>query len=65
MAGLVHNILEPRVLSFIVPIVAILVWGGISITKAMIRHRERIAMIERGVNPDNPPESRQHPESYE
>jgi hypothetical protein len=41
----------------LVPIVAILVGGAISITAMVIRHQERIAKIERGMDPDAPPRS--------
>ena len=47
---------RPEALIFLIPISAILVGGIISITKKLIRHRERMAMIERGMNPDYPPE---------
>jgi hypothetical protein len=36
----------------LVPIVAILVGGAIAITAMIIRHQERIAKIERGIDPD-------------
>ena len=39
---------------WLVPIVAILVWGIIEITKMILRHNERIAKIERGIDPDGP-----------
>jgi len=39
---------------WLVPIVAILVWGIIEITKMILRHQERIAKIERGIDPDGP-----------
>jgi hypothetical protein len=48
---------RPEALVFMIPIVAILVGGIITITKTMIRHRERMAMIERGMHPDSPRES--------
>ena len=47
---------HPEVLIFLLPIVAILVGGIIAITKTLIRHRERMAMIERGMNPNFPAE---------
>jgi len=47
---------HPDTLVFAVPIVAILVLGIIVITKLLIRHRERMAMIERGMHPDHPEE---------
>jgi hypothetical protein len=36
----------------LVPIVAILVGGAIAVTAMIIRHQERIAKIERGIDPD-------------
>ena len=47
--SLLHN---PATLVFMIPIAAILVGGLISITKMIINHRERMAMIERGIDPD-------------
>ena len=47
------RVLNRDVLPLFIPIVAIV--GGISfaIIKAVIRHRERMAMIEHGMNPDS------------
>jgi hypothetical protein len=42
---------------FLIPIVAILVGGAIAITAMVHRHNERIAKIERGIDPDGPPRS--------
>ena len=42
----------------LVPICAILVGGAIAITAMVIRHNERIAKIERGIDPDGPGRSR-------
>jgi hypothetical protein len=39
---------------FLIPIIAILVGGAIAITAMVHKHQERIAKIERGVNPDGP-----------
>ena len=39
----------------LIPIVAILVGGAIAITAMLIRHHERIAKIERGIDPDASP----------
>jgi hypothetical protein len=36
----------------LVPIIALLVGGAIAITAMIIRHQERIAKIERGIDPD-------------
>ena len=39
---------------WVVPIAAIAVWGAIEITKMILQHQERIAKIERGIDPDAP-----------
>jgi len=39
---------------FLIPIIAIIVGGAIAITGMVHRHHERIAKIERGINPDGP-----------
>ena len=36
----------------LVPIVAILVGGAIAITQMILKHQERIAKIEHGMDPD-------------
>jgi len=36
----------------LVPIVAIVVGGAVAITTMILRHNERIAKIERGIDPD-------------
>jgi hypothetical protein len=36
----------------LVPIAAIIVGGAIAITAMILKHQERIAKIERGVDPD-------------
>ena len=41
----------------LIPICAILVGGAIAVTAMLIRHQERIAKIERGIDPDAPPRS--------
>jgi hypothetical protein len=55
---------EPRWLEFfsndhslalMIPIAFILVYGIVAITRTLLRHRERMAMIERGMNPHYPP----------
>jgi hypothetical protein len=47
---------RPEVLVFMIPIVAIVTGGVIAVVKALIRHRERMTMIEQGLHPDYPPE---------
>ena len=53
------QLLEPDslavVLIFGLPMVGIVVGGVVSLAKIVIRHRERIAMIEHGIHPDYPP----------
>jgi hypothetical protein len=39
---------------FLVPITAIIVGGVIAITTMILKHQERIAKIERGIDPDGP-----------
>ena len=38
----------------LVPIVAMIVGGAIAITAMILRHQERVAKIERGMDPDAP-----------
>ena len=40
---------------FLIPIVAVIVGGAIAITAMVLKHQERIAKIERGMDPDAPP----------
>jgi hypothetical protein len=43
------------ILVFAIPILAILCGGAVAIVKVLIRHRERMSMIEQGLHPDFPP----------
>lgn len=51
-----NDVLKPEVMALAVPILAIAIGGILGaisiITKAILRHRERMAMIERGMHPD-------------
>jgi hypothetical protein len=38
----------------LVPIVGIIVGGAIAVVVLILRHNERIAKIERGIDPDSP-----------
>jgi hypothetical protein len=40
----------------LIPIVAILGGCAVAITTMILRHQERIAKIERGIDPDAPPQ---------
>jgi hypothetical protein len=48
------RILDPAILGLLIPVIALLVGGAIAITKMITKHQERLAMIERGINPDAP-----------
>ena len=39
---------------YVVPVVAIIVGGAIAIVTMILKHQERIAKIERGIDPDAP-----------
>ncbi len=39
---------------FLIPIVAVTVGEAIAITSIVLKHQERIAKIERGIDPDAP-----------
>ena len=42
--------------ALLIPIVAIIVGGVVTVVKMLISHQERLAMIERGMHPDHPPD---------
>ncbi len=52
-------VVNPDMLALMIPIVAIVAWGCIAIVRLLLHHRERMAMIERGMNPDHAPEAEQ------
>ena len=47
-----HSLLQPQVLPFVVAIVAVAGGIAIAIAKAVMHHRERMAKIEHGIDPD-------------
>jgi len=47
---------ECDTLVMMIPIVAIIVGGVIAVSKIFVKHQERMAMIERGMHPDYPPD---------
>lgn len=49
-----ETLFSPTVLPFLIPIVGIIVFGVVCGVKAVARHQERMAMIERGMHPDSP-----------
>lgn len=42
--------------ALLIPITGIVVGGIVAIVVIMLRHRERMALIEQGLHPDHPPE---------
>jgi hypothetical protein len=46
--------IDPGVLALLIPILAILGGCGIVFAKLWVRHRERMAMIQMGMHPDDP-----------
>ena len=57
------RLLRPEVFVFLIPIAAVLMGGGVAITKMLIVHRERMALIEQGLHPDHLPEEEAPPEA--
>lgn len=51
-----EELFDKDTLAIFIPIVAIVVGGVIAITWMIFAHRERMAMIERGIHPDHPPD---------
>ena len=49
---LMERLLHPSILVFLIPITAILAGAVVGVTKLLIRHRERMTMIENGFDPD-------------
>jgi hypothetical protein len=39
---------------FLIPVVAVIVGGAIAVVAMVLKHQERIAKIERGIDPDAP-----------
>ena len=54
--SLARRLLEPDVLGCMIPIVLIVMFGGVKIVKSLIVHRERMSLIEMGIHPDFPPD---------
>jgi hypothetical protein len=57
MTNIWTRILEPDVMPFMVGTVAIVSGAIIAIVKMVIKHHERITMIQHGIHPDYPPET--------
>jgi Trk-type K+ transport system membrane component len=52
MPSWLEQLLEPQRISLLIPVVAIAGGIGYAIVVAVIRHRERMAKIEQGIDPD-------------
>jgi hypothetical protein len=57
MSRLIESILSLG--GLLIPIVAIVTGGAIAITAMVHKHQERLAKIERGIDPDGPWPQRQ------
>jgi hypothetical protein len=51
---LLDRILRPDILGVMIPIIAIVSFFALLLGRRIITHRERMAMIERGMHPDRP-----------
>ena len=47
-----HYLLDPRILALILPGVAVVCGTGLAAVAIFLKHRERMAMIEHGMDPD-------------
>ncbi len=47
--------MNPAVVWVLIPVAAILIGGIQALAKMYFSHQERIAMIEQGIHPDDPP----------
>jgi hypothetical protein len=55
MKSLVHELLDPAVVWVLIPLAAMVLFGVLSVTHSFIRHRERMAKIGMGIDPDDQP----------
>ncbi len=51
-----NDLIKPEIIIFLNGALAIVVFGSVGIIKVIVRHRERMTMIERGMHPDHPPD---------
>jgi hypothetical protein len=52
---------KPEIVGILIPIIAVIAVSTLGVIKLWMRHRERMAMIERGIHPDYPPEDETTP----
>jgi hypothetical protein len=55
MTTLVEHVLNPGIVWVFIPLAAISLGGVLSIAGMIIKHRERMAKIGMGIDPDAPP----------
>ena len=51
---MIEQLLSPAILGTLIPIVAIVTFGGVLVARTWFRHQERMAMIDAGMHPDQP-----------
>jgi hypothetical protein len=56
--NILSRLLEPDIMPFLVAIVAIVGGLSVAIVKLLIKHHERITMIQHGIHPDHPPDNK-------
>ena len=53
--SVLHQLLQPDVIWVLIPLAVILLVGVLKVTHAITQHRERMAKIGMGIDPDDPP----------
>jgi hypothetical protein len=53
--SVVEKLLDPGIVWVFIPLAAIALGGVLSLSKLIMRHRERMARIGMGMDPDYPP----------
>ena len=53
--SVVHQLLQPEIVWVLIPLAVILLVGVLKVTHSVIEHRERMAKIGMGIDPDYQP----------
>jgi hypothetical protein len=53
--SVVHQLLQPEIVWVLIPLAVILLVGVLKVTHSVIQHRERMAKIGMGIDPDDDP----------
>ncbi len=64
MDPLLDRLLDPAILALLIPLSAIVGGVSIALAKLIVQHRERMAKIEHGINPDLVQEKPGHAEPF-